>query len=110
MMDDEMSFEVFKMEQKYRVRYAPDSYCQWIAVAVLLASFGSFFGQTPINERKVGTFLISIATLILVWASPTYFISRWPVYNRWFLSILAFIVILLIVAFIWLALRIWIKF
>jgi NADH:ubiquinone oxidoreductase subunit K len=100
-LDDE------KIEAEMEYRYLPESYGQWVAISVILASFGSFFGTGVVGERKVGTLLISISIGFLLWSSPIYFITRWNRYNKLMLASFAILILALIAAFLYLAVLIW---
>jgi hypothetical protein len=105
---------------KYERFYVNESWAQWVAVSVLLSSFAIIINNiNSLNggEPKVASFMISLAILIMSVMTPINFVERWgtAVTNGSLLSkvTMGFMIViacLLVIAFIWLLLRIWIEF
>jgi hypothetical protein len=83
-----------------------DSYAQWVAISIVLASFGQIIDSTG-DRPKIGTFMASIGIFVLIWSTPMFFIPRFGVLNPWALTGLLLIVLLLLCAYIWIIVRIW---
>jgi hypothetical protein len=93
--------------------YVNESYAQWLALCVLLSSFAIVINNTTSlkgGEPKVATYMISIAIFILLCMTPVYVVQRWNNTSRLMNVFVILIAIFLLVAFVWLLARIWVKF
>lgn len=94
----------FIHENRFGLRL--DSFAQWLAISVILSSFGSVINNTG-DEPKIGTFMISTSIFILAWFAPLYLWGQWKVTSKVVLGGLIFIVLLLIAGYAWLIAKIW---
>jgi hypothetical protein len=95
----------------HREFFGSPSYAAWAGVAVFLVSFGIVINNTtPGGEKKVGTLMLSLGFLFLVWASIVFFYANWPIQHRPAMISLLILVILLLGVIILAAVRLWVPF
>lgn len=107
--------------------YVNESWGQWVALCVIMSSFAILINNTGslmsahhtngknrsddvVGEPKVASYMIVLAILILCLTTPPYVIQRWKTRSRYMMAVTVFIAAALIVAFVWLLLRIWVNF
>jgi len=105
-LSPDLTLRITRLENYYRFNYIPESYASWIVASAVIASFAPVINAAK-DQPILATFLVIIGLVILVWATPLYFIIRWQVYNRWMLFGLLVIVLALFAAEIWIIVRIW---
>lgn len=93
----------------HREFFGTTSYASWVGIAVFLTSFGVVINNTsPGGEQKVGTMMLAVGFLFLLWATVVFFRANWPIQHRpWMVSLLILMIILLCVIIL-AGVRIWI--
>jgi hypothetical protein len=97
---------VAENEAKQGFGYPTDSFAQFIAISIVLASFGQII-ETTGDRPKIATMMVSIGIAVLIWSTPMYFLPRFGVLNSWSLAGLLLIVLLLVATYAWIIARIW---
>lgn len=105
----DMLIRIHQLENKHEFRFVPESYSTWIVASVLLSSFAAVINSDK-SQPYLATFLCGVGLAFLIWATPMFFLVRWPVYNRWMMIALIFLVLILVAVEIWIIIRIWIPF
>lgn len=86
-----------------------NSYATWTGVAIFLVSFGVVINNTsPGGEPKVGTAMLGLGFLFLLWSTVVFFRANWPLQHRPWMVLLLILMILLLCVIILAGVRIWI--
>jgi len=95
----------------HREFFGTNSYAAWVGVAVFLTSFGVVINNTTKGgEQYVGTLMLAVGFLFLLWSTIVFFRANWPIQHRpWMISLLILMVILFCVIIL-AGIRIWIPF
>ena len=113
---EEISEDFFGYIPDFRYRrHAPETFAQWIALSILLASFASVINNIrgtngKGQEPKIATYMTVLAIAILIAFSPIYFVQRWNRPNLVMNVFVLILIILLVILYVWLICRIWITF
>ena len=84
------------------------TYAAWAAIAVFLASFGVLINNsTRGSEPKVGTCMLAVGFLFLVWSTTIFFYANWPIQHRAAMIALLILMILLMAVIVLAGVRIW---
>jgi hypothetical protein len=95
----------------HRELFGSSSYSTWVGVAVFLVSFGVVINNTsPGGEKYVGTLMLGIGFLFLIWASVIFFRANWSIQHRPYMISLFILVTLLLCVIILAGVRLWIPF
>src|SRR5207237_10764517 len=70
-----------QLENKFKYSFTPESYGSWVVVSLVLASFAPVINADR-SQPFLATFLAIVGLAFLIWATPMFFVTRWPIYNR----------------------------
>lgn len=92
----------------HREFFGTNSFAAWAGVAVFLASFGVVINNTARGgEPKIGTMMVGLGFLFLLWSSIVFFHANLPIQNRPAILALLILIILLLCVIVLIAVRIW---